>query len=71
MESIHLAVEEYKRVVAEIKMHQTLVKTAIETIQKSKDKMAELAIRLEATQNHILDLQGKKEEDQENDRKED
>ena len=55
-EELNLAIEEYKKCVAEIKMHQTLVKAALNTIQESKDAMGQLAIKLTAAQEKIKEL---------------
>lgn len=60
-QELELAIEEYKRVVAEIKMHQTLLRAALSTLQESKDAMAQLAIRLTAAQEKIKDLNGGKD----------
>lgn len=60
-QELEFAVEEYKRVVAEIKMHQTLLKAALSTLQESKDAMGQLSIRLTAAQNKIQELNGGKD----------
>lgn len=60
-QELSAAVEEYKRVVAEIKMHQTLLKAALNTLQESKDAMGQLSIRLTAVQDKIKELNGEKE----------
>ena len=55
-EELQYATSEYQRVVAEIKMHQAMIKAALDTLQNSKDQIASLAIRLEATQTRLIEL---------------
>ena len=65
-QELDLAVEEYKKVVAEIKMHQTLLKAALNTLQESKDAMGSLSIRLTAAQEKIKQLNNGKDSQDDN-----
>jgi len=48
--------EEYSLYISQVNMHKTLITTALNTIEKSKNEMAELALKLTACQTRLLEI---------------